>query len=972
MKQRIILASLLMRYGRQVPVETLLRRLWETELPHNGRGALQTYVTRLRRVLQADLPFTHSPGGYRVTVGADDLDLAQFDRFVESARVAQVNGDADTALRDLRHATALWRGPILSDIESPALRQEDAQPLQERFLLVADKRFELELAAGYHREFIDELRTLAMAYPFQESIRAHLMVALHRSGRRLDALEVYRETSTLLRTEFGVEPGATLNHLHLSILRDEGTETRSEQYDVRQVVQLPAQADTAEEPVEVARYGPFPVLCQLPPAPGDFVGRTNDIADLTTRLEAGGDSGVVPIVVIAGAAGVGKSALALHVAHLLRPQFPDGQLYLNLQGADKQQRDTAELLGELLHALGWIPSSLPHGVAARTAALRARLADRRVLIVLDDAADSRQVGPLLPGTPGAAVLVTSRSTLSELSGSWSHRLPRLPHVHAVELLQRIVNDGRVSDDSATADEVVKLCGYLPLAIRIVGARLQTLPTTPLRNMADRLRNQRRRLDELAIGDLQVRAELDLAYRGLPPAVARAMRRMGMLHAGHFAAWMLGELCDDDGERLVEQLAAAGLLEPAGNDPTGQPRYRPHDLVALYARELARGDEDHAAFRRYVDTLISLAAAGYPRATRVNEGLPPAERLSRVPAPPEYLAPLVADIDVWVHAESAALLHAAQVACDLGWYAKAALLADLVIPTLAVRGDFERLQQARARIRDAALDAGDEITAYRSETSRADLLLSLRVTEASAAFEACVPAFRRHGLTRELVHSLTGLAFARFWEELPTADASREAITIAQSSGEPEVLILALRTNAETLIVDRAAGALPLLQRALVIAQTLPYREPERVILVRMTDCALQLGDLEAAEANHSQALVHTDSRNTLGLAWLLLHHSRIQAARREFALAIAEGSRARQLMADAGDIRGVASASLFLAEHYVAAGDPAAAAVCIDRARFALGANGVPRLENWARRLSRLIKERPFGAAPAYASRQTS
>ncbi|WP_433081270.1 hypothetical protein ACQP1P_45570 [Dactylosporangium sp. CA-052675] len=299
---------------------------------------------------------------------------------------------------------------------------------------------------------------------------------------------------------------------------------------------------------------------------------------------------------------------------------------------------------------------------------------------------------------------------------------------------------------------------------------------------------------------------------------------------------------------------AGLLDLVGTDITGQARYRPHDLVGLFASELYEQD-DHDGFRRYLNELLGLSGRAYARVNRVNEGLPP----SRLPSDPDpALVGLVADPDAWVHTERAQLLHAIELACRLGWHEDAAVLADLVIPALAVRGGFEQLQRARAVVRDAAFAAGDELVAYRAETSRGDILLSQRIGEASAAFAACVPAFRRLGLARELVHSLTGLAFARMWEGSPASDLAKEATLVAYESGEQESIVLALRTHAETLLVDRPRDAWPLLEQALTVSRSVGDAEAERILLVRMTDCALTLGDLAAAEKAHAQAQAATD------------------------------------------------------------------------------------------------------------------
>lgn len=925
-KLRIILASMLLQPGEVVPVETLIDRLWDANPPANARATLHTYTARLRGILGADGSVRTRAGGYAMELPPGSSDIQDLDVLLETARSAVAQGDRHTGLEVLREAAALWRGPILFNVESAALHREVVPRLLERCLEAAEQRFELELALGNHRSIVEELRALTGAYSLREGMRAQLMRALYRSGRQAEALEVYRDTRTLLQTELGLEPGYQLRSVQQEILhgRDENEEPES---------------------------APYPVLCQLPPSIADFVGRADETAQLENQLTNGS---AVPIALVSGVAGVGKSTLAVRVAHRLRPRFPDGQLYVNLEGAGPEPRDPAEILGELLHALGHPPCALPRGLGARAAAFRARVADRRILILLDDAADAEQVAPLLPGTPGTAVLVTSRRTLPELHSAHKQRLQPFSVEEGVTLLSQIVDGRRVTDERRVAEEIVDLCGRLPLAVRIIGARLQPQSTIQLSTLADRLRDDVHRLDELSIGRLEVRSQLELAYSGLTAPAQVALRRMGLLPPGAFAAWTLGVLCDgSDGERLAEQLTTAGLLDTVGTDATGRPRHRPHDLVALYARELAEReaqDLTRAAVERLLDTLLLFAGEAYPRFTRVNEGLPPDELPAGLRPAAIDVGSLTKDADAWVHTERTLLLHAVAQACRFGWHAKAALLADLVIPALAIRGGFDQLQHCRALVRDAAFAAGDEQVACRAETGRGDILLSQRVDEAGAAFESCVPVFRRLGLHRELVHSLTGLAFARIWQGLPATVHAAEATRIAYAAGDRESVVLALRTHAETLISDdRPIDAVPLLERALAAARELGSTEAQRTVLVRITVCAISLGDLKAAETAYAEAYDLTDTdTNTLGLAWLLMHHSRIRRAYGEHAAAIAEARQARELMAQAGDTRGVATASLYLTEAYLEAGDTGAAAALARATLSTMGDSALPRLQTRA------------------------
>jgi tetratricopeptide (TPR) repeat protein/transcriptional regulator with XRE-family HTH domain len=357
-------------------------------------------------------------------------------------------------------------------------------------------------------------------------------------------------------------------------------------------------------PVASASGGVAP--CQLPPDVADFVGRTEQVRRLRELLarspdDPAGESDVAAVVVsaVAGNAGVGKSALVVHVAHQLTAEFPDGQLYANLRGAHPQPLDPGEVLAWFLRALGVDGAAILSGLEERAALYRSRLAGRRVLVVLDDAGSEAQVRPLLPGSPTCAVLVTSRARLAGLEGARLVDLDVLDPEQAVALLGRIVGPGRVAAEPAAAAELARLCGYLPLALRVAGARLAARPYWRLAQLVARLDDERQRLDELAYGHLEVRASLTLSYQALEPAARLLFGRLGVLQAPDVAAWVAAALLDSSVEQateLADRLVDARLLEVAGRDASGQVRYRFHDLVRVYARERAEA-QDPSAERR---------------------------------------------------------------------------------------------------------------------------------------------------------------------------------------------------------------------------------------------------------------------------------------------------------------------------------------------------------------------------------------
>jgi NB-ARC domain len=375
------------------------------------------------------------------------------------------------------------------------------------------------------------------------------------------------------------------------------------------------------------------------------------------------------ISAIAGKAGVGKTALAVRVAHRLRPRFADGQLYVNLRGAEAQALDPTEVLAGFLRALGVEGAAIAEGLEERVRQYRSRLADRRVLVLLDNAASEAQVRPLLPASPGCAVLVTSRTPLSGLEAVHPLTLDVLEGDQAVELLARLAGRGRVAAEPEAAATIVRLCGWLPLAVRIAGARLAGRPQWRLALLAERLADEHRRLDELATGDLEVRASVALSYQGRGEQERRLFRLLGLLVAPSFPAWVAATLLDirlAEAEGLLERLVDAQLVEAAGQDQAGQLRYRLHDLLRLFARERLQLEEptasQRASLQRVLQTYLTLTeqADALLEPSGVNHyGGDPARN------PRDHPAAAIVDQDPlgWLEAEQASLVAAVDQGCD---------------------------------------------------------------------------------------------------------------------------------------------------------------------------------------------------------------------------------------------------------------------------------------------------------------------
>jgi DNA-binding SARP family transcriptional activator len=582
-----LLAGLLISANHRVSAETLARLTWDAEPPANPRAALQSGIARLRRALGADVVETVS-GGYRVCAGPGELDLLDFSSLVAAAEAQVADGGTERGLSLLDDALGLWQQPVLENVSSDVLRRDAGASLTERYLDAHELRAELGLRLGRHQALAGELSELARAFPFRERLAGSLMVALCRSGRPADALSAYAALRRGLGDELGIDPSAELQDLHVRILRaDPAVHGAGQGGGTARLRAVGTARPAAPRPLPAPR--------QLPPDIADFTGRERELSEVLSLLTAvrAAPAGP-PVAVLAGPAGVGKTALALHAAHRASPAYPDGQLYVNLAGSGACPAEPGEVLAELLRAFGTAEQAIPAGLAERAARYRSVVADRRVLVLLDNAGDERHVRDLLPGGPGCGVIVTARARITGLPGLRPVQLGILDDGAAVRLLGRVAGAGRVSAEPAQALALARLCGGLPLALRIVGARLSARPHWPLSRLADRLADPRTRLSELSHGDLDLRAALTLSYQGLPSAAARELLRcIGLMDAPDFCSSAAAALLHADisvTEELLDVLADAQLLEAVRHGAAGQSRYRCHGLIRDFGRELAAAGE----------------------------------------------------------------------------------------------------------------------------------------------------------------------------------------------------------------------------------------------------------------------------------------------------------------------------------------------------------------------------------------------
>ena len=672
-RQRVLLAALLLSAGRVVSLDTLTETLWEDGSPAGARGALHSAVQRLRSTLGpagASLIETRPPG-YLIKAEDVGLDIREFSELATRGHAAAEAGTWAEAASLLREALGRWRGEPLEDVPSQVLRNREVPPLADQRLHALAARIDADLHLGRHGEVVAELRQLIAEHPLQEQFHAQLMLSLYRAGRQADALAAYQVVRRVLADQLGIDPGPELRLLHQRIL---GADSE---------LLLPAGADPSGSPPAA----PSPTAAQgaRPPAPGHvvprqlpagtrhFAGRDEAVKALAgLAAEAAEGSPATVICVIHGSAGVGKTTLALHFAHQAAGQFPDGQLYVNLRGFDPAGSPVTpeEALRLLLDALSVPAARVPAGLDAQAGLYRSLLAGQRMLVLLDNARDAEQVRPLLPASPGCLVIVTSRNQLTSLvavEGAFPLTLDVLADGEAQELLTRRLGPERVTADPGAADELIRLCARLPLALSIAAARTASQPGLSLAGLAAELRDAPGRLDALDAGQAaaSVRGVLSWSYQQLDPATARLFRLLG-LHVGPdvsaaAAASMAGLALPETRHRLGELTQAHLLTEHVPS------RFSCHDLLRAYAAELAHSAdseaERHAATGRmlghYLHTAYAAAAFLAPvRRPITLAALPPG-------VTPEHLADTGQAL-AWFEAEDQVLMGVMARAADAGF------------------------------------------------------------------------------------------------------------------------------------------------------------------------------------------------------------------------------------------------------------------------------------------------------------------
>jgi DNA-binding SARP family transcriptional activator/tetratricopeptide (TPR) repeat protein len=553
-----------------------------------------------------------------LTLDGCEFDQSEFVADVRRGRELLAAGRLGPARELLASALGRWRGNALPDVVCGPVLAAHARWLEELRLSTVDSRVRIDLAAGRCHDVIAELTVLLARDPGQEVLAGSLMVALHQAGRAAEAAEVFDRVAAHVEAD----PGPVL----------------------RRLVTDPS---AWELPRAVAR------TAQLPPPAPDFV----------PRPEIRGDG---PLTVLCGPSGVGKTALAVRLAHDRRCEFPDGQLFAQLAGVG-----TAEVLGAFLAGLG---CEVPFGLLERQQLFRSVTADRRILVVLDDASCEAQVRPLLPGGAGCAVIVTSRSRLSGLAGAVAVEVGELPQASAVALLSAVAGANRVAAEEDSARELVRLCGHLPLAVRVAGAKLASTKYLLVRELVERLADERRRLAELKVGDLDVRAGVELSYRSCDPLQRKLLRLLGWFDSVDLPEWAMTTLLGVDASEALAGLLEAQLVAVVGRDGLGQLRYRPHELIRVFGHErlLAEEPDREAALDRLLRSYLDVSARADRRLPVGRFPVAPADKV----ADPAVVRRAEADPLAWRAAESGMLRCLVRLAHRLGRWTLAGRLAEV--------------------------------------------------------------------------------------------------------------------------------------------------------------------------------------------------------------------------------------------------------------------------------------------------------
>jgi DNA-binding SARP family transcriptional activator/Tfp pilus assembly protein PilF len=978
-KWRALLAVLLLSQGQAVSTDRLIAELWGDRPPDRAANLVSIYVLRLRRVIgdrDGHLLTTRAPG-YQLPLQPGELDAEQFQALAGQGRKALAQGDFRAAADVLAEALGLWRGRALADVPPFALVTAEAERLEESRLTTLELRIEADLGCGMHAQLVPELRRLLSDQPLREGLWGLLMQALDAAGRHAEALAAYGQAREVIAGELGVDPGPELQRLYQALLtvdlvprQQRGASTRAAAAAIGASAQ-PAGAPAARSaavpaappaavpatPAAASHDGEMPagrvprrpgagsslrrVPAQLPADVADFTGREANLEQLCAAMSEveRRDNPAVAVAVVAGAPGLGKTALAIHAAHALRRDYPDGQLYVSLRGGSEQPVPPDEVLARFLRDLGVDGARIPVDAEERAALYRTRLAERQMLVVLDDARNAAQVRPLLPGTGSCAVIVTSRHRLSDLAGSRLIDLDVLDDAEATELFTRIVGAERADAEPDAVRDVVAICAGLPLAIRIAGARLAARRGWKIRALANRLADQRRRIDELIAGDLAVRACFQVSFDALARGKsgggadpASLFRMLGVWQGPSIglngAAALVGQpeaLVGDSLEVLVD----AHLLESPAPD-----RYRLHDLLRDYAAERAEADEPQAAddaMRRVLSWYLLTAdmAASVVAPHREQVPLDPAD-----PGGEPLVFATAEQALAWCQQERSNLVAATRQAASRG-------LHDIAWKLPAVmKNGFDRLGYraewlATHRVALSSVrELGDRPGEARILNNLGMVLGQMHLHEAIGYFDQALTIYRDIGDRRDEALAANNQAFCYLalgrYDEAVTA--LLRALELQREAGRRYGEGVALCNLVEAYVeLGRYDEAIASSQEALAVIREVGSVRDEGYALCNLGRAHLELGRSAQAADLFQQALaIHRAAGNRYGEAQVLQQLGNVHARAGRTTEALEASVRARSLFESIGEDMRVEEISAQLEELGAENGGPLSGASAAD------------------------------------------
>ncbi|MGW5880002.1 AfsR/SARP family transcriptional regulator [Nocardiopsis terrae] len=857
-RQRCVLGALLVQPGREVTFDQLISYLWSDDPPRTARSVIQVQISHLRRAFPGMISTTS--GGYLAEVTPDHVDLHRFRRLREEAGSAE----PEVALARLSEALECWRGVPFSGVGSEHLYYSVVSPLmEERWAAVAEWA-SCALALGRASEAVSYLTPIAREEPLRERIHHLFITALWHSGERAAALSAYEEIRSRLAEELGVDPDPDLSALHTQILRADTSE------------KTPPKGTT---PLFPMRKDYFVVRNDLPRDIPDFAGRVETLNHLVGVGTSGDDR--ARVCVISGSGGSGKTTIAVRAGHEMVSHFPDGQLFIDLYGytAEKKPLDEGAALGALLRAVGVPSDELPDSVDERSALWRATLRGKRLLVILDNAASYAQVNPVLPSAEGTLTLITTRNDLAGLSATDYISLSMLSEESALELLANVLGEDRVAREREQALRVIRICGGLPLALRVVAGRMLSRPKWSFGHVERRLSEQSRRFRELQVDGQNVEAAIDLSYQSLNPGQRRAFLLLGALIGTtvdlHGAAALL-DMEPEEADDLLQGLVGVCLLEEPDGDV-----YRLHDLIGDFSRHRGRTDlrpgEADAARMRLANQYMSVAQRAADLLGPRGHGSPDDAGGSR------YRAELLdrAEAEAWfdLHQDNVADVidfFSAEESVEEAWR-----MADAVWRFYAQRGRMGLLLTSQEKALRASEKRG-------SQRGRAVTLIGMGIAQClSGRFESALSLLLEArsllaglGDERGMIRALAnlGMVYERMGRFRECVECIEGVLSYAVSCGDKQLEAMQ-RGNLAVLYLTlgRPREALEMSERVLALGSDERLENSRMQAGLVVGEAKTALGDLEGAytalrfavEMAEGKSLKEMYAHNSLGVAYRL-------------------------------------------------------------------------------------------------------